>query len=60
MPLFEAAIFDMDGTLVDNMAAHAQAWVQVSRRLGAPQPAATFARDWAGQKNEEIFERILG
>ncbi len=33
---FDAAVFDLDGTLVDNMRFHAKAWLEVSDRLGRP------------------------
>lgn len=55
-----AAVFDMDGTLVDNMRYHAEAWVEVSRGLGLSISAETFERELAGKKNEEIFPLLLG
>lgn len=50
----------MDGTLVDNMRFHAEAWRAISRRLGVEATAERFAREFAGQKNEEILPRLLG
>ena len=32
MPPIEALIFDMDGTMVDSMPWHSQAWVEYARR----------------------------
>jgi beta-phosphoglucomutase len=55
-----AAIFDMDGTLVDNMAFHNQAWEILSARLDVPMSAERFQRDFAGKKNEEILPELLG
>jgi beta-phosphoglucomutase len=55
-----AAIFDMDGTLVDNMSFHAQAWVETSRSLGLSTTPELFEREYAGKKNEEIFPLLLG
>ncbi|MFT3770917.1 MAG: HAD family phosphatase [Minicystis sp.] len=55
-----AAVFDMDGTLVDNMAFHNRAWEIVSARLGVPTTAERFQREFAGKKNEEIFPELLG
>lgn len=55
-----AAIFDMDGTLVDNMGYHVQAWTELATRLGADVPPERFARDWAGWKADEIIPRVLG
>jgi beta-phosphoglucomutase len=59
-PLLRAAIFDMDGTLVDNMAYHNHAWEVLSARLGVSMSAERFQRDFAGKKNEEIFPELLG
>lgn len=59
-PQVLAAVFDMDGTLVDNMRFHSEAWVAISRRLGVEATAERFEREFAGQKNEEIFPTLLG
>ncbi|MDY7225164.1 HAD family hydrolase [Hyalangium rubrum] len=55
-----AAIFDMDGTLVDNMRFHSEAWVALSQRLGLNATAERFEREFAGKKNEEILPILLG
>lgn len=55
-----AAIFDLDGTLVDNMAFHARAWTALFARLGVQVPEQRFAVELAGRKNEEIFPLLLG
>ncbi|QRN99058.1 HAD family phosphatase [Archangium violaceum] len=55
-----AAIFDMDGTLVDNMLFHARAWVSMSQSLGLDVPVERFEREFAGKRNEEIFPALLG
>jgi beta-phosphoglucomutase family hydrolase len=55
-----AAIFDLDGTLVDNMRFHVQAWVSMSRRLGLETTAERFEREFAGRRNEDIFPALLG
>src|SRR3954463_16384602 len=55
-----AAIFDMDGTLVDNMRYHSEAWVALSQRLGINATAERFEREFAGKKNEEILPVLLG
>lgn len=58
---FRAAVFDMDGTLVDNMTFHARAWLELTERLGlGGLTAGTFERDFAGQKNAEILRTLLG
>ncbi|HSP78834.1 MAG TPA: HAD family phosphatase [Myxococcaceae bacterium] len=55
-----AAIFDLDGTLVDNMRFHVEAWVSMSRRLGVELTAERVEREFAGKRNEEIFPTLLG
>ncbi|MBI5544322.1 MAG: HAD family phosphatase [Deltaproteobacteria bacterium] len=55
-----AALFDLDGTLIDNMRFHAQVWVEMSRRLGLDYPQAFFETETAGKKNVEILAMLLG
>jgi beta-phosphoglucomutase len=55
-----AAVFDLDGTLVDNMRFHVEAWVAMSRRLGVELTAERVEREFAGKRNEEIFPTLLG
>ncbi len=55
-----AAIFDLDGTLVDNMSFHLAAWVATGEKLGKPVGKEQFEREFAGRKNEEIFPLLLG
>ncbi len=55
-----AALFDLDGTLVDNMRFHAEAWVELTRRLGCERPRAFFEAGTAGKKGEEILRMLLG
>ncbi len=55
-----AAVFDLDGTLVDNMAFHGRAWVATAERLGVRATRDQFEREWAGKTSPEIFEILLG
>jgi beta-phosphoglucomutase len=56
-----AVLFDMDGTLVDNMRFHVQAWVSMASALGiSGQPEERFEREFAGKRNEEILPVLLG
>src|SRR4051812_7197200 len=57
---FRAAVFDLDGTLVDNMGFHLRAWQAISARLKLTVTAEQFEREFAGRKNEEILPRLLG
>ncbi|HEY3445086.1 MAG TPA: HAD family phosphatase [Myxococcales bacterium] len=55
-----AVIFDLDGTLVDNMCFHAEAWVETTRRLGCERPQEFFETATAGKKGVEILRMLMG
>jgi HAD superfamily hydrolase (TIGR01509 family) len=52
---FDAAIFDMDGTLTDNMRLHAEAFVVFGRRYQLTAPAPEVAAGLSGKRNREIL-----
>ena len=54
-----AAIWDMDGTLVDTAELHFQAWETVCRELGRPFSRADFAATF-GRRNPEIIRWLFG
>jgi beta-phosphoglucomutase len=51
----KALIFDMDGTLIDNMRFHQDAWGEWFRAQGLPFDDAAFFKATAGRHNDEIF-----
>ena len=53
-------IFDMDGTLVDNMRFHSQAWMALFESLGIHLEADEFQRRTAGKTNPEILRKFTG
>jgi beta-phosphoglucomutase family hydrolase len=55
-----AFIFDMDGTIVDNMAFHSKSWVTFFRRRGMDIDADEFFRSTAGRQGKEIIRAYLG
>jgi HAD superfamily hydrolase (TIGR01509 family) len=57
---FSAAIFDLDGTMVDNMALHAEAFGQFARRHGLPPLTAADRARIDGRRNSEIFPLLFG
>ncbi|MBM4378924.1 MAG: HAD family phosphatase [Deltaproteobacteria bacterium] len=57
---YDAAVFDLDGTLVDNIPWHLQAWVEMGRKLGADITPERFEREFSGRRNEEIFPAVAG
>jgi len=54
-----ALIFDMDGTMVDNMAVHHRVWLEILSEHGAQIDAATFHQRTAGKTNPEILRAYL-
>ena len=54
-----AAIWDMDGTLVDTAELHFAAWHEVCRELGRPFTRADFAATF-GRRNPEIIRWLFG
>lgn len=55
-----AFIFDMDGTIVDNMAFHTKSWVAFFERRGHEIDADDFFRATAGRQGHEIMRTYLG
>jgi beta-phosphoglucomutase family hydrolase len=53
-------IFDMDGTIVDNMAFHTQSWITFFERRGQLIDADEFFRTTAGRQGKEIIRSALG
>ena len=54
-----AVIFDLNGTLVDDIAFHYEAWKWLADREGFVMNPAIF-QSCNGLKNEDIFPRLLG
>lgn len=57
---FKAFIFDLNGTMIDDMAFHARAWhYLVNNDLGKPMSHEAVKAEMYG-KNEEVLDRIFG
>ena len=54
-----AAIWDVDGTLVDTAELHFAAWVRICQELGRPFTRADFAATF-GKRNPEILHYLFG
>ena len=54
-----AAIWDMDGTLVDTAELHFDAWLALCKELGRPFTRAEFAATF-GRRNPEILAYLFG
>jgi len=59
MKKYQGAIFDMDGTMVDNMMVHHRAWQASLKKLGTDWPIEKVMQEVHGV-NEEILHRIYG
>ena len=55
-----AFIFDMDGTIVDNMSFHTASWVTFFQRRGKDIDADEFFRTTAGRQGKEIIRSHMG
>jgi beta-phosphoglucomutase family hydrolase len=55
-----AFIFDMDGTLVDNMHVHTEAWGKLLNENNIPFNAHDFLVKTAGKTNREILPTVFG
>lgn len=56
----QAAIFDVDGTIVDNMEWHARAFDAFVLRHGLPAMTLETRRQTDGKRNREIFPLLFG
>ncbi len=55
-----ATIFDLDGTIVDNMALHAEAFAAFAARHGLPELTEADRAKLDGRRNSEIFPVLFG
>jgi beta-phosphoglucomutase family hydrolase len=55
-----AFIFDMDGTIVDNMAFHTRSWITFFEQRGMDIDADEFFRTTAGRQGKEIIRSHMG
>jgi beta-phosphoglucomutase len=55
-----AFIFDMDGTIVDNMGFHTDSWLEFFARRGKQYDPDAFFRETAGAQGREILRQRLG
>jgi beta-phosphoglucomutase family hydrolase len=55
-----ALLFDMDGTIVDNMDIHLQAWVKYLATLGVKDSDANIYKSVAGKTTQEVISYYFG
>jgi beta-phosphoglucomutase-like phosphatase (HAD superfamily) len=56
---FDAFLFDLDGTLIDSMPLHQDAWVEWHARRGQIVDAGAFFATTAGRSNAEILAEMF-
>ncbi|GJM41617.1 MAG: beta-phosphoglucomutase [Ardenticatenaceae bacterium] len=57
--MIKALIFDMDGTIVDNMAVHTAVWLEILAGLGVTISGPQFQAAVAGKTNLETLRQLL-
>ena len=55
----KAIIFDMDGTLIDNMSIHLDIWVDFLAERGVTVTQEAFHRQTSGMRNPEIMRQFI-
>ena len=60
MKPYKAFIFDMNGTIIDDMGYHTTAWMEILADLGHPVTKDEFARQFYGKTNLENLREVLG
>ena len=60
MHKFEALLFDLDGTVVDNMDFHIKAWVQYLKQHGVDDDEKLVYQKVAGKTTEEAIYDYFG
>jgi beta-phosphoglucomutase len=60
MKKYQAALFDLDGVVVDNHAHHFAAWIEFARRHQFALDAQTYRDKFNGKTNADLFTMIFG
>jgi beta-phosphoglucomutase family hydrolase len=60
MKSYKAFIFDMNGTIIDDMGYHIAAWLEILAELGHPITTEAFAKQLSGKTNEETLREVMG
>lgn len=59
LKMYKAAIFDMDGTMINNMPYHQKAWLAFLNRHKVTITEAEFTQQFSGKKNSHILKTIF-
>lgn len=55
-----AALFDVDGTMVDNRAYHERAWLELTRRMGRPMTSEYYRAHIHSRNNTDNVKTLFG
>jgi beta-phosphoglucomutase len=58
--VIRSVLFDLDGTIVDNMRYHVNAWIEMGKKLGHELTREYIQREFSGRKNEELLPPLVG
>ena len=56
---FQAAIFDMDGVIVDNHTYHVRSWAEFCKKKSIPFDENTFRTEYFGKNTRDTFHGLL-
>jgi beta-phosphoglucomutase len=56
---YKAVIFDMDGTMIDNMSFHKKAWDAFCEKYGLELTEEEFKEKISGHKNDKVFDLLF-
>ncbi|HSX17246.1 MAG TPA: HAD-IA family hydrolase [Patescibacteria group bacterium] len=57
---YKAAIFDLDGTIINNMPYHFYGWIEFARRHGVEMDRETFSAKYSGLTTKAILRELFG
>ena len=57
--MIEAVVFDMDGTIVDNMGVHTAVWLELLSEFGIDMNSLAFQAATAGNTNRELLRKLV-
>jgi beta-phosphoglucomutase len=60
MKKFQAALFDLDGVVVDNHTHHFAAWMEFAKRHQFPLTAQIYRDKFNGKTNADLFAMLFG
>src|SRR5581483_10396962 len=60
LTVIKAAIFDIDGTMVDNNHFHKEAFFMFSKKHGIAMTDEYFSKELSGNTNERIMPKLFG